>query len=311
MFERYNEQARRSIFVARYEASQSGSPSINPEHLLLGILREDRRLPDGFLQDGDTSAAIRARIEAALPRGPKVSTSVDLPLSRECKRAVAYAAEEAERLQHHSITPGHLTVGLLREGTSLAAQVLRENGFTMEAMREFAVSRPAAGPAPGPMRAVARTGRAWSTAPPFAGRFAPEVFRFYQLASAVAGKMGSACIETKHLLLALLERGGGIFGAGAAAMREQIKREPPRRETISAHALAPTNECMRVFSYALEEAGLLGSKEVGAGHLALGLLREESCEAAEILRANGFSLEKLHQAVASAPPPDPQGRNYV
>ena len=42
MFERYTEKARRVIFFGRYEASQFGSPYIDTEHLLLGIVREDK-----------------------------------------------------------------------------------------------------------------------------------------------------------------------------------------------------------------------------------------------------------------------------
>ena len=42
MFERYTEKARRTVFFARYEASQFGSPVIDTEHLLLGLLREDK-----------------------------------------------------------------------------------------------------------------------------------------------------------------------------------------------------------------------------------------------------------------------------
>jgi ATP-dependent Clp protease ATP-binding subunit ClpA len=44
MFEKYTEKARRVIFFARFEASQFGSPYIETEHLLLGILREDKAL---------------------------------------------------------------------------------------------------------------------------------------------------------------------------------------------------------------------------------------------------------------------------
>ena len=44
MFERYTEKARRVIFFARYEASQFGSPYIETEHLLLGLLREYKAL---------------------------------------------------------------------------------------------------------------------------------------------------------------------------------------------------------------------------------------------------------------------------
>ena len=67
MFERYTEKAMRTIFFGRYEASQFGSPSIESEHLLLGLLRENESLANMFLH----STVIRE----------KVSTSVDVPIS--------------------------------------------------------------------------------------------------------------------------------------------------------------------------------------------------------------------------------------
>jgi ATP-dependent Clp protease ATP-binding subunit ClpC len=44
MFERYTEKARRVIFFSRYEASQYGAQAIDTEHLLLGLLRENKPL---------------------------------------------------------------------------------------------------------------------------------------------------------------------------------------------------------------------------------------------------------------------------
>jgi ATP-dependent Clp protease ATP-binding subunit ClpC len=41
--------APRVIFFAHYQASQFGSPSIEPEHLLLGLQREDKALTNRFL----------------------------------------------------------------------------------------------------------------------------------------------------------------------------------------------------------------------------------------------------------------------
>ncbi len=49
MFERYTERSRRVIFFARYEALQYGSPMISPEHILLGLLREDKTISSRFL----------------------------------------------------------------------------------------------------------------------------------------------------------------------------------------------------------------------------------------------------------------------
>jgi len=59
---------------------------------------------------------------------------VDLPLSNECKRVLAYAAEEAERLSHKHIGTEHLLLGLLRERKVLAAEILHERGLRLSAI---------------------------------------------------------------------------------------------------------------------------------------------------------------------------------
>ncbi len=136
MFERYTEKARRVIFFARYEASQFGSPYIETEHLLLGLLREDKALTNRFLRSHASVESIRKQIEGHTTIREKVSTSVDLPLSNECKRVLAYAAEEAERLSHKHIGTEHLLLGLLREEKCFAAEILSERGLRLPAIRE-------------------------------------------------------------------------------------------------------------------------------------------------------------------------------
>ncbi len=136
MFERYTEKARRVIFFARYEASQFGSPYIETEHLLLGLLREDKALTNRFLRTHASIESIRKQIEGRTTIREKVSTSVDLPLSQECKRVLAYAAEEAERLQHKHIGTEHLLLGLLREDKCFAAEILHERGLRLSTLRE-------------------------------------------------------------------------------------------------------------------------------------------------------------------------------
>src|ERR671933_104363 len=84
MFERYTERARRVIFFARYEASQFGSTTIETEHLLLGLIREDKNLTNRFLRNSSSIESIRKEIEGRTTIREKVSTSIDLPLSIEC-----------------------------------------------------------------------------------------------------------------------------------------------------------------------------------------------------------------------------------
>ena len=120
MFERYTEKARRVIFFARYEASHYGSPYIETEHLLLGLLREDHPLARKVLGSAGPPSepsieSIKRKISDRGMLGKESPTSVDLPLSNESKRVLAYAAEEAERLAHKHIGTEHLLLGLLRE----------------------------------------------------------------------------------------------------------------------------------------------------------------------------------------------------
>jgi ATP-dependent Clp protease ATP-binding subunit ClpC len=142
MFERYTEKARRVVFFARYEASQYGAPYIEPEHLLLGLLREDKALTNRFLGSPASLESIREQIEARITIRERIGPAVEVPLSDQGKRVLNWAAEEAERLSHSQIGPEHLLVGLLRDEQSLAAEILREREVTVSVVREKLAQKP-------------------------------------------------------------------------------------------------------------------------------------------------------------------------
>jgi ATP-dependent Clp protease ATP-binding subunit ClpA len=125
MFERYTEKSRRAIFFGRYEASQAGSPYICTEHLLLGLLRDSSATIAKHLKIDTSELASRL---TGRPYAHKMSTSVDLPLDADSKRALAYAAEESEQMGHKFIGTEHLLLGVMREEKSGAAQVLKAMG---------------------------------------------------------------------------------------------------------------------------------------------------------------------------------------
>ena len=137
MFERYTEKARRVVFFARYEASQFGAPAIEPEHLLLGLMREDKTLAGRFFPRTQMSVeAIRKEVESRTVLRERIPQSVELPLAPETKRVLAFSHEESERLQHRHIGTEHLLLGLLREDRSLAAEIMYERGLRLNAVRE-------------------------------------------------------------------------------------------------------------------------------------------------------------------------------
>lgn len=136
MFERYTEQARRAVFFARFEAATTGSNYIETWHMLIGLLQADEALAERVI---GRQSLDEFRKEFQQLRGPgKIPASQDLPVSQQLQRALAYAAEEAERTASVPITPLHLLAALLREDNDVKT-VLAARGITLEACREPAV----------------------------------------------------------------------------------------------------------------------------------------------------------------------------
>lgn len=148
MFERYTEKARRVIFFARYEASNFGILSIETEHLLLGLLREDRVLLSRFISDSSLDN-IRSEIEGRSEKRERVPTSIDLPLSDANKRILAYANEESERLNHHYLGTEHILLGILREKGCIAGDILRQRSLRVDEVRDALARASGAPPSQG------------------------------------------------------------------------------------------------------------------------------------------------------------------
>ncbi len=142
MFERYTEQARRVIFFSRYEASQLGSPQIETEHLLLGLIREDKALLCNFLTY-EHLESIRLAIESSAKDSKRISSSVDLSLSPESKLALKSAADHTDQRSERYIDTAHLFLGLLSQKSSLATELLAQHGLTIERVLQGVKKTPA------------------------------------------------------------------------------------------------------------------------------------------------------------------------
>jgi ATP-dependent Clp protease ATP-binding subunit ClpC len=138
MFERYTEKARRVIFFARYEALQYGSQKISPEHILLGLMREDKTLSARFFpfRHSLTVEAVRRDVEERIVLRTRIPQSAELHLAAETKRVLAFAHEESERLGNRHIGVEHLLLGILREEESIAAEILYNYGLNLVLVRE-------------------------------------------------------------------------------------------------------------------------------------------------------------------------------
>jgi ATP-dependent Clp protease ATP-binding subunit ClpC len=133
MFERYREEARRAIFFSRWEAQQSGSAYIEPEHLLLSLAHDADSKANQLFALSSHPDNFRRQLRPHPPT--KSSTFVDLPLSNTSKRVLTYAAQEADRLASNPIGTEHLLLGLLREKKSDVLAPLAAVGIDLHSAR--------------------------------------------------------------------------------------------------------------------------------------------------------------------------------
>ncbi len=124
-----------------------------------------------------------------------------------------------------------------------------------------------------------------------------------------ATRLGSASIETEHMLLGLIREGenkslpGRIFAHAKLSpqgLRQDIERRVVLREKVSSAVEIPFSaEVKRLLQFAAEEAGRLKHPYIGPEHLLLGILRDEGSLAASILAENGIRIDAVRTEVAS------------
>lgn len=142
VFERFTESARRVIFSAKRIAHQVGSPKIETEHLLLGLLTADQRLAWRFLGSPWAADEVWRTVALSKPIGDKTPFPKEIPLSPESKRVLAFAAEEADLCASQNIGTEHLLLGLVREANCFAAQILAKRGMDLASTREDLTRNP-------------------------------------------------------------------------------------------------------------------------------------------------------------------------
>jgi len=136
MWQRFTERARKAVFYAQEEAIKWGENSDSPEHLLLGLIREDDSFAARILERlGVSRDLIRSEVERQLTRSDG-RLGQDMQLTTAAKKVVDLAYGEGKRLRNNYIGGEHLLLALLAEGEGLAARVLTELGLTLDATRE-------------------------------------------------------------------------------------------------------------------------------------------------------------------------------
>ena len=167
--EEFTVRARSALERARLAAADLGHSYVGTEHLLLGIAAEQESLGAKILRDsGLTGDRLLRAVEQKSGRGsPGVPF---LGLSRNARRVIHLAAEDAGRLGHSYVGTEHMLLGILREPDCEGAQTVTALGcevnglytavlavFDQRDSKARAAQPQRAGSAPAPRRTDTRT----------------------------------------------------------------------------------------------------------------------------------------------------------
>ncbi len=135
-FQRYTLKAREAVFYSRYEASQLGSRTIEPEHVLLGLIRASQGLKGRMFDQANVSLD-RARLELCANRSSEPLPLAERVSTGERAQGIFRAAvEEADALKHHDIGLAHILIGVLRVSDSVATTLLDRMGVRLQSVRD-------------------------------------------------------------------------------------------------------------------------------------------------------------------------------
>ena len=134
-WDQFTVMSQEAIQKAQGLAEEKGHQEIRPEHLLASFLAQDENIVNAILAKiGAPAAKIRADIDAALGRLPKVSGGGESTLSPALRQILDAARKEADELKDEYVSTEHLFLAMIKDGKNEASRVLRANGVSEDAV---------------------------------------------------------------------------------------------------------------------------------------------------------------------------------
>jgi prophage maintenance system killer protein len=139
-FERFTGRARRAVVLAQEEARMLDHNYIGTEHLLLGLIREGEGDGDGLAARaleslGISLETVRKQVTEIIGHGQQ-APSGHIPFTPRAKKVLQLGRDEARDLGHSYIGTEHILLGLIREGSGVAARVLTGLGVSLDRASE-------------------------------------------------------------------------------------------------------------------------------------------------------------------------------
>ncbi|HYE98829.1 MAG TPA: Clp protease N-terminal domain-containing protein, partial [Planctomycetota bacterium] len=137
-------------------------------------------------------------------------------------------------------------------------------------------------------------------------KFTERARKVMSLARQEAQRLNSEFIGTEHILLGIIQEGGGVaakvlknLNVDLKRIRQEIEKliTPSTSPTVTLGQLPFSPRAKRVIELAGEAASSLGHDVIGTEHLLLGLLKENEGIAAQVLTNLGLKLDEVRNMV--------------
>lgn len=232
----YTSRGKMVLELAMTEARDMNQRYVGTEHLLLGLLREEKGLAADVLRSlAVTLESVRAQVTVILEhpgeRTRLLSSRLEMPplperaapvsaggynFSGRMRKVLALSREQAVWLGHEYVGTEHLLLGLIREGEGVAAVVLQNLNVELDEIRSK-------------IEEMVKRGKAAQTSPPDLP-YTSRAKKVLELAMSEARELNHSYVGTEHLLLGLLREEKGIsaqvlIGAG-------MSLDGARKETL-------------------------------------------------------------------------------
>jgi ATP-dependent Clp protease ATP-binding subunit ClpA len=140
LFSHFDDGAKRALALAQEEATRLNHSYIGTEHLLLGLVHDERGVAGMALGSvGVDLEKARGALEVIVGRGDVAHTG-EITLSPRAKKVIQFALGEATGFGDVQIGTGHLLLGLVRDADSVACGMLESLRVSPEAVRREVVA---------------------------------------------------------------------------------------------------------------------------------------------------------------------------
>jgi hypothetical protein len=141
MFERFSDEARRTVVRALVEARLLGHDYVGTEHTLIALATAPGTASEALASEGVTLERARGAVAEVVDTADASPSWDEGPYTARARHTFELGMREAFGLDHHFVGNEHLLLGMLRLGQGNGVHVLQAMGVDLADLRQKVTTR--------------------------------------------------------------------------------------------------------------------------------------------------------------------------